>query len=113
MTLVPLPRIVEMINPTLQALRKLGGTGTNDEIRDQVAQIMELSEAQLQVTFTRQGAEIPKILNRLAWVKVYLGTVGLIEGSTGGVWRLTAQGNLQETVDPQEIMSLARAIHKR
>ncbi len=112
MTQALLPRIVEMINPTLQAFRKLGGTGTNDEIRDQVAQIMELSEAQLQVTFTRQGAEIPKIVNRLAWVKVYLGTVGLIDCLTDDVWSLTENGRQQEVVDPQEIMSQARAIHR-
>ena len=112
MTPVPIPRIVEMINPTLQALRELGNAGTNGEIRDEVAQIMELSDAQLQVTFTRQGSEIPKIENHLAWVKVYLGAVGFIDKSTDGVWTLTEAGKKQEVVDPQAIMSQARLIHK-
>ena len=112
-TQVTLPKVVEMINPTLQALRRLGGKGTKDEILDQVMLSMGLSEAQLQITYTVQGTEIPKIVNRLAWVKVYLGAVGFVEGLTGGVWALTKEGFQQEVVEPQETMSRARAILKR
>ena len=79
MSKVPLPRIVDMFNPTLQALKKLGGAGTKDEIRDAVAQIMDLNTAQLQATYTRQGKEYSRINNLIDWVKVYLGTTGYIE----------------------------------
>ena len=95
---VTLPKVVDMINPTLQALRRLGGEGTKDEILDQVTQIMGLSEAQIRITYTVQGTEIPRVVNRIAWAKVYLGAVGLIERLPDDVWTLTDATSEQETV---------------
>ena len=107
-----LPRIVDMINPTLQALRELGGGATHNEMRDAVAQIMELDAAQLQATFTRQSKEVRRIDNRLDWVKVYLGTTGYIERQDSGLWALADKGGRQVMVDAQEIIDRARAIHQ-
>lgn len=102
-----------MINPTLSALRNLGGSANNDAIRREVAKIMELSEAQIQATFTRNGIEIRRIDNRLDWVKVYLGTTDIIERLDDGDWSLTGQGKRNHVVDAQDIISRARAIYQR
>ena len=102
-----------MINPTLRALRQSGGTGSNDAIRNEVVRIMELSEAQVQATFRRQAKDVRRIDNRLDWVKVYLGTTGFIKRLACGKWALTQEGMQQQVVDPQKIISRARAIHQR
>ena len=97
--MVQLPKIVDMINPMLQALRNLGAPADNDEIRQEVASIVELNQAQLQVSFTRNGIKVRRIDNRLDWVKVYLGTTGHINRLTDGSWALTEKGKKQHVVD--------------
>ncbi len=113
MTEVTLPRILDMINPMLHALRNLGGSAKNDAIRQEVAKIMELNREQLQATFTRNGMEVRRIDNRLDWVKVYLGTTGFIERRDDSCWTLTTMGKSIHVVDAQDIISRARAIHQR
>ena len=108
-----LPGVVDLINPTLQALRQLGGAGTIDEIRDQVADILELSPAQLQATYTSQGKEYSRINKRIDWAKVYLGTTRYIEKLDSGQWALTDQGKRVEVVDGQEVLARARSLHRR
>lgn len=112
-TQITLPRVVELINPTLTVLRRLGGQGTKEEILDEITQIMGLSEAQLQSSYTVQGTEIPRIVNLIAWAKVYLGAVGLIERLSEDTWTLTEFGRQQEVVDPKETIMRARTILKR
>lgn len=106
-TQITLPRVVELINPTLTVLRRLGGQGTKEEILDEITQIMGLSEAQLQSSYTVQGTEIPRIVNLIAWAKVYLGAVGLIERLSEDTWTLTEFGRQQEVVDPKETIMRA------
>ncbi len=113
MTEVSLPRIKEMVNPMLQALRNLDGSAHNDAIRQEVATLMDLNPTQLQSTFIRNGTEVLRIDNRLDWVKVYLGTTGYIEKQGDGVWTLTERGIQSDVVDPQEIISRARETHRR
>ena len=108
-----LPRIVDMINPMLQALRNLGNSASNEAIRQEVARIMDLSQAQIQATFTRNGIDVRRVDNRLDWVKVYLGTTGYMEKQGDSVWTLTERGIQSDVVDPQEIISRAREIHRR
>ncbi len=43
------PKYDELFNPTLQAFHKLGGSASNQEIEDEVAQILNLSEEDLSV----------------------------------------------------------------
>ena len=38
------PRYTELMQPTLEALRQMGGSGTNDEIRDTVIKILSLPD---------------------------------------------------------------------
>ena len=108
-----LPRVADLINPTLQALRHLGGVGSIEELQGSVAQVMELSEAQLQATYTNHGREYSRINNLIDWAKVYLGSAGYIEQLDSGQWALTEKGRLAEVVDARAIMSQARAVHNR
>ncbi len=44
-----MPTYDSMMNPLLQALGKLGGSGTIEEIANSVSEIMDLSDEQLEV----------------------------------------------------------------
>lgn len=44
-----MPTYDSMMNPLLQALGKLGGSGTIEEIANSISEIMDLSDEQLEV----------------------------------------------------------------
>ena len=43
----------DLLNPTLEALRKLGGSGTNKEIHDEAVEILGLTDEQVQKPLLR------------------------------------------------------------
>ncbi|MEP7377402.1 MAG: restriction endonuclease [Chitinophagaceae bacterium] len=90
----------DLFNPTLEALHKLGGSGSVDEIEEQVSDILQLSDEQ--VNEIHRG-NIPKLAYRLAWARNYLKRCGLIENSSRGVWALTELGLKTPSVDKEAI----------
>ena len=101
------PTNQDLMNPTLIALRTLGGSATNDEIVAQVIEDLELSSHIVEVPHTDQTNQT-KLEYTLGWTRTYLKYYGVIENSSRGVWSLTAQGRKIEEVDPQEVSSIAR-----
>ena len=101
---VSVPSYDSLMNPVLQALRDLGGSGTIEEINARVFEIGELTDPQLQVPHTRgRGSEVEY---RLAWTRTYLKLYGLLENSSRGVWALTREGRQTEIVDPRDVVRL-------
>jgi restriction system protein len=86
----PLPRYEQMIGPTLQAIVRIGGSGTVQEIDDTVIDIMQFTEGQIAIPHG-QGPR-SEIAYRLAWARNALARVGAIENSRRGVWTLTEHG---------------------
>jgi len=81
------PAYHQMLWPTLQALKQLGGSGTIQEIMDQVIEIEGYSEAQQNVIHGKgPGTEIGY---RLSWARTYLKSVGAIANSSRGIWTIT------------------------
>ena len=91
------PAFDELYNPMLDALRNLGGSGTNQEIHSQVVKDMKLTDEQSEV------AEF-----RLGWVRSYLKRYGLIENPRRGFWELTEKGKNTTEVDPVEVFRVAQ-----
>ena len=101
------PQYDEFMHPTLQALRAGGGTLTNEEIVDTVAQIMNLPDEVME----RQQAgrqNVGEVAYRIAWAKSYLKQAGYLTQSTRGVWALTPEGRASETVDERAIVTEVR-----
>lgn len=90
----------DLFNPTLQALNKLGGSGSVREIEDQVSDILKLSEDEIN-DIHRESTS--KLTYRLAWARNYLKRYGLIENSAKGVWALTEKGKATPFVDKQQV----------
>lgn len=93
--------------PVVQRLRVHGGSMTIQEMVDDVATAMGLSEEQRAIEHGKTGRS--EVDYRLAWARTYLKKVGALENSTRGVWRLTPAGG---AMSDAEIASIRRQVHQ-
>lgn len=95
------PREYELCDPTVQALRSLGGAGSIQDIAQAVINQMRLPEELVWQTHgnTRQT----ELEYRLAWARTVLKTCGFVENTKRGFWALTEEGLYQSRIDSEEI----------
>lgn len=103
---MPVPTFDELINPTLRALRELGGSASIQELAESVIGGLQLSEEDAQQPHGR-GPQT-EVEYRIAWARTYLKKFGLITNSERGVWSLTPEGARIGEVDPQEVVRFVR-----
>ena len=82
-------QFVRYFGPLLDALRKLGGSGTPDEVVEQIAVDLGIPD-EVQNELLASGE--PRYRNRVAWARFYLVREGLLDSSKRGVWSLTERG---------------------
>jgi restriction system protein len=82
-------RFVRMYGPLLDALRDAGGEGSPREIQRTVADAV-LGGTEERNRELKSGGNAAE--NEVAWARNNLREAGLIDGSTRGIWRLTAKG---------------------
>lgn len=97
------------MQPTLEALQQLGGSGHIDEIYDRVVAIGDFSQAELDQIHGDKAGAPTEIHYRLAWSRTYLKNAGYIVNSARGVWRLTDKGREVRDLDVQEVVKEAHA----
>lgn len=110
---VGVPTFDTLMNPVIQALKQLGGSGTIEEIDRKVAEIAGLSDAQLEVLHDPQKSSQTEIEYRLVWTRTYLKKYGLLENSGRGVWALTPKGLQLNRVDPRTIKRYVRDMDRQ
>jgi len=98
-----LPSYDELIIPTVKALIKLGGSGTIEEINNNVYEIAKLSDIILQIPHGEEG-NISEVDYRLAWSRTYLKKYGLLDNSSRGVWALSKSDIDTNKLDYTEIV---------
>jgi restriction system protein len=99
-----IPTFDAFMNPLLQALKELGGSGTIEEIDNKVIELTHLSDAQTEVLHQpEKGGGQTEVEYRLAWTRTYLKKYGLLENSSRGVWALTPNGRGTERVTPRTV----------
>ena len=97
------PRLTELILPTFQALKELGGSGKNDEILACVIQNLHLPDAMVYLPHNGR-ASLSELAYRLAWARTYLKTYGVIENSSRCVWSILPEYTQVETLDVKRIV---------
>ena len=102
----------ELFNPTLQALHKLGGSGTNQEIHDEAVVLLGLSDEEIAKPHKPGQSSPTQIAYRLAWVRTWLKRYGLLENSSRGVWALTPKGQSTDEVDGKEVERVVNGMLK-
>ena len=110
---ISLPTYETMMNPTIQALKELGGSATIEELYSKVAEMMELKDEQLELIHDPERGSQTVVEYRLAWTRSYLKKYGLLENSTRGVWALTQKGRQTEKVNPKEVSRYWRDLKKK
>jgi restriction system protein len=82
-------QFVKYFGPLLDALRKLGGSGTPDEVVEQIAKDLGLPDDVQNELLSSGGS---RFQNQVAWARFYLVREGLLDSSKRGVWSLTERG---------------------
>lgn len=109
---VEVPSYDQLFNPVLESLKRLGGSGTIEEIHDEVAEMLELSEEQLSVLQDPERGSRTKFSYNLAWTRTYLKKYGVLENSSRGVWALTPLGRETEWVEEREVVRTVREMSR-
>lgn len=94
------PKYDEMFNALLKALFDLGGSASIQEMEEKVAEILNLSDEDLE---EKHRGNRTSFNYRLAWTRNYLKRYGLLENSSRGVWSLTPEGLKNRTVDKDAV----------
>jgi restriction system protein len=104
------PTFDAMLIPTVQALQILGGSGTTEEIYEQVAQILNLPDKVLEIPHGSTSQS--EVEYRLAWSRTYLKKYGLLQNSARGVWSLVSTAISLNDLDAKEIVKAVRDADK-
>jgi restriction system protein len=108
-----MPTFDGLMQPLLEALRQLGGSGSIEEVYAKTVEVIGLSEEVLAQMHDPEKSSQTEVGYRLAWARTYLKKYGLLENSSRGVWSLTEKGRGSEKVDPSEIVKFVRNLDKQ
>lgn len=99
------------IEPVIEAIRELGGSGRPEEVREVIARNLNISEAE-------QSEPLPsgvqsRFENQVHWARFYLVKAGYIDSSQRGVWSLTEKGRSTGKVSDDEIQSILKIVNNQ
>jgi len=89
------PQFIRFFRPIIEVLKETGGSGTAAEVIDHVIEKMGIPESEQLVT-NKSGQS--RVRNQIYWAKFYLANAGYIDSSKRGVWSLTENGMLIDTI---------------
>ena len=84
------PTYQDLLWPTLKVLETLGGSATIQELSEQLAAEMQLSDSVLDIPHNNGSQS--EVDYRAAWARTYLKWTGAVENSSRGVWTITETG---------------------
>lgn len=85
-----IPSYDDLLWPTLKALEARGGSASIQEISEQIAFDLDLSESILSIPH-KQGYR-SEVDYRAAWARTMLKRIGLVKNSSRGIWATTEAG---------------------
>ena len=99
-----IPRYNKLIMPAFTALKKLGGSGTNDEILNQVIKDLKIPDEVADITHMGKVNQ-SELSYQLAWARTYLSKYGVIQNSARSVWSITPEFVGVDVLDEKEIVA--------
>lgn len=100
------PQFLRYINPIIQALKELGGSGNSAEVVDLVIKNQKISEEEAD---ERLVSGESRIRNQIAWGRLYLVKSGFLDSSKRGVWSLTEKG-FNSNLSSEDIYKLSKVV---
>lgn len=107
-----IPRYGKLLNPTFLALKKLGGSGTNDEILNQIINDLNIPDEVADITHVGRGNQ-SELSYQLAWARTYLAKFGVIQNSARSVWSITPDYVASKEINEKEITSFVSKTKKQ
>jgi restriction system protein len=103
--------ITQYINPVINALKRLGGSGQPAEVCSAVIQDLGLEGSAMLDEILKSG--VSKFENKIAFVRLYLVLAGYIDRSKRGVWTLTEKGRDSQPLSNAELHQLVLDIQRQ
>ena len=107
---IELPKYDDLFKPTMEALTKLGGSGSIEEIDDAMISAIGASPEQLDVSYPKSGVAV--LPDRMSWARSFLKIAGLIANPKRGVWVLTEEGRIAAKKPNAELRQIVNAAYK-
>ncbi len=107
-----MPTFDSLMNPLLNALNNLGGSGSIDEIYEKVVELEDIDEEILSTPHNLEKSNQTEVAYRLAWARTYLRKYGFLENSSRGVWTLTPKAKDEVSVKPNDVLKYVRQLDK-
>lgn len=107
-TVQDVPKFDMLMAPTIEALKQLGGSASNDEIHDKVVELMGLPDDVIEFPHQEDGNET-RLRYRLNWARSYLKHQGAVNNTQRGVWTLTQIGR---EMTPAQIAEIPRRVRQ-
>lgn len=103
------PQFIKYFPHVISALKDLGNSGTPAEVRELIAQKLNLSDAELN---EQMSSGTSRFENQVAWAKFYLSKAGYIDASKRGVWALTESG-IAASITDKETVKIFKEVHRQ
>ena len=103
------PQFIKYFPHVISALKDLGNSGTPPEVRELIAEKLQLSVDELNEQM-QSGAS--RFDNHIAWAKFYLAKAGYIDASKRGVWSLTEKG-INANITDKEALKIFQGVQKQ
>lgn len=98
-----IPHSIDLLLPTFQALKELGGSGKSDEILTCVIRDLHLPDEVVDLPHNGR-ASLSELAYRLAWARACLKKSGVIESSSRNVWSIDPEYTKVEALDVKRIV---------
>ena len=108
-----MPTFDELMNPLLQALRKLGGSASIEEMYAKTVELLGLPDDILAQLHDSEKSSQTEVGYRMAWARTYLRKFGLLDNSSRGVWSLTEKAKSLESINSSEVVKFVRSLDKQ
>lgn len=103
------PQFIKYFPYVISALKDLGNSGTPPEVRELIAEKLQLSEDDLNEQISSGASRFD---NHVAWAKFYLAKAGYIDASKRGVWSLTEKG-ISANITDKESLKIFQGVQKQ
>lgn len=98
------PTYVQLIEPVFAVIKELGGSATNDEIRDKIIVVLKLTDEVVDEPHTGSAPQRTELEYQLAWARTYLKNYGAIVNTKRGIWVITTAFSETESVDYKDVI---------
>jgi restriction system protein len=102
------PQFIQFFQPVINALIELGGSGQPSEVKEVIADKLNIPENEQSEQIASGASRFSKNVD---WARFYLAKAGYIDASKRGVWSLTENGR-SASLSNVEALKLFQDIHQ-